>query len=173
LIKFGLEPTVLPHKRGDVETTQLAVEFGSGRRIAVGQVEATDENAVNRGFDIAAACIIRIGRKITARLDGLDSSCENRHAIPGFLAMPNRPIPSFGNLPMRELFIGRFQLLPTNNVRRRDPTTVVATLSIDHEHDFSHRMPLLHGAQGIRCGSERIRFLNTWLDLSRTHKSAI
>ena len=45
-----------------VEPAQLVVEFRPGARIAIGEVEAGNQHAVDRGLDIAAMAVVRIPR---------------------------------------------------------------------------------------------------------------
>lgn len=53
-----------------LEPSQLIVELWTRDRIAVGQVEASDQDAVHRGLDIAGLAWVRIAGKSGAGDDG-------------------------------------------------------------------------------------------------------
>ena len=66
---------------------QLVIELGSRRRIAVGQIEAADEHAVDRGLDVAAVGIVRIARAVPRRVS-TGSAPRARMATPFQLFWP-------------------------------------------------------------------------------------
>lgn len=65
-----------------LEPRQLVVEFETGLRIAIRQVETPDEGAVHRGLDVVALRVVRIARKFAPRQYGLHAACEDRDTIP-------------------------------------------------------------------------------------------
>lgn len=66
----------------------LYSSFGPWRWIAIGQVEASDQHAVDSRFDIAAVLIVGVTRESTSRFDRLSAAAEDRNAVPAFLAVP-------------------------------------------------------------------------------------
>jgi len=53
----------LPGMRGQpIEPTQLLIELRAGRRISVGQIQATDQHPIHRRLDVATVCITQTAR---------------------------------------------------------------------------------------------------------------
>src|SRR5271166_6449047 len=75
-----------------LKPAQLVVELRARRRVAVRQIKAADQHAVDRRLDIAAICVVRITRKSSTCFDGIRAACEDGDAIPAFLAMPDRAV---------------------------------------------------------------------------------
>jgi hypothetical protein len=74
------------------EPAQLIVEFRAGTRIAVGQIEPTDQDAVDSSFDVAALTFVRIAGQASPGLMDLADPAQDRDAVPAFLAVPDRVI---------------------------------------------------------------------------------
>src|SRR5690606_15045388 len=74
------------------EPAELVVEFWAGRRIAVREIKTADDHAVDGRFDIAAVIVAWFSRKAAARFNRVGIPCENCHAVPAFLAMPDGAI---------------------------------------------------------------------------------
>jgi hypothetical protein len=72
--------------RQPFEPAQLVIEFRARRRIAVRQIEATDDQAADRRFDVPAVRIVGIARQAAAGLLRLGAPGEDRHAVPAFHA---------------------------------------------------------------------------------------
>src|SRR6202040_2122983 len=77
---------------------QLVVEFRSGLRIPIGEVDGSDQDSLNRRFNVASLLIFkimifRISRQTCASQHGNLVSRENRHSVPGALALPDRFVP--------------------------------------------------------------------------------
>ncbi len=104
---IGLEP---------LEPTQLVVEFRTGRRIPVGQVKTADKDSADGRFDVAAVAVVGVARQSSTRFDRRSAPGEYRHAVPAFLAMPDRAIAGFLDLAGREAFVGTFEFLQANDV---------------------------------------------------------
>src|SRR4051794_20260954 len=75
-----------------IEPAQLVIELRSRSGIAVWQIEASDDHAVDRRFDVAAVRIVRIARQAPADFHRLGGPRQDRHAVPAFLPMPDRAI---------------------------------------------------------------------------------
>ena len=71
------------------EPGELVVEFRSRLRIAVGQIDRGDDDAVDGGFDIAALEILGIARQVDGGQHRFVSSCEDCDAVPVLLAAPD------------------------------------------------------------------------------------
>ena len=61
---------------------QLVVEFRTRLRVAVGQIEAADDDAVDCRLDVAAMVVVRIARQAAPVLHRLDAAGQDRHAVP-------------------------------------------------------------------------------------------
>src|SRR5882672_11447233 len=72
---------------------QLVVEFRSRLRIPIGEVDGSDQDSLNSGFDVAGLVIFRISRQTCAGQHGSVVSRENRHAVPGTLPVPDCFVP--------------------------------------------------------------------------------
>ena len=74
-----------------LEPAQLVVELGPGARIAVGQVEAADQDAADRGLEVAAVRVVRIAGQAAPRLVDLALG-QDRDAVPALLPVPDRVV---------------------------------------------------------------------------------
>src|SRR3984885_450127 len=92
---------------------QLVVEFRSRLRIPIGQVDGSDQDSLNRRFNVASLPILmitifrmmnlritmfrktpfRISRQTCASQHGNLVSRENGHAVPGALPLPDCFVP--------------------------------------------------------------------------------
>ena len=54
-----------------VEPLELVVELGAGLRVAIRQVQAADDDAVDLGLDVAAVRVVGVAGQAAAALDGL------------------------------------------------------------------------------------------------------
>jgi hypothetical protein len=68
---------------------QLVIEFRSRLRIPIGEVDGTDQDSLDRRFNVAGLMILRISRQACASQHGNVVSRENGHAVPGALALPD------------------------------------------------------------------------------------
>jgi hypothetical protein len=114
--------------RQPLEPVQLVIEFRAGSRIAVGQIEASDKEATDRRFNIAAVGIVPIAGQTAAGLDRRGAPREDRDAVPAFLPMPDRVIAGRVEHRRREFLVGRFQFLQAHDIRLRfrQPTQQIA-----------------------------------------------
>ena len=79
---------------------QLVIEFRSGLRIPIGEVDGSDQDSLNRRFNVASLMIFRIlisrimifriSRQTCASQHGNVVSRENGHAVPGAFPLPDR-----------------------------------------------------------------------------------
>jgi hypothetical protein len=65
-----------------LEPFQLVVELRSGLRIAIGQVQAADDDPVHRGLDVAAVQVIRIAGQAAPAFDRFAAAGEDRDPVP-------------------------------------------------------------------------------------------
>jgi hypothetical protein len=115
------------------EPAQLVIEFRTGRRITVWQIETSYDQAIDLRFDIAAVRIIRVARQTAADQRRLVGALQDRHPISGFLAMPDGAIAGRADRGCREFLVGRLQLLQACDIRRgvSQPIKQIGEASID------------------------------------------
>ena len=107
--RVGLQP---------LEPTQLVVEFGTWRRIAVRQVEAADQDAVDGGLDIAAVAVVGIAGQAAARQDRGCIPGEDRDTVPTFLSMPDGLVSHSLKFAPGKALVRRFEFLQADDVGR-------------------------------------------------------
>ena len=146
-----------------LEPGELEIEFRPGLRVAVRRIERGDQHAVDGRFDVAALGVVRIARQFRAGDDRHHAARQDRDAIPGPLAAPDRLVAGLAQGVRRKLPVGRLELLeaadvglgcaqPGNEVRQaapdivdveaRDPHAVLLPLSTASRH-WGLRRPLL------------------------------
>src|SRR5262249_23766568 len=132
-IEFGWHNVVIARKndgrlardqlrRISVETfepAQLVIELGPRSWIAVRQIEAADEKGADRGFDIAAVCVVGIAGKAAFSFYKLFAFSENGDAIPALLAMPDRAITGFRDRRFWKLLLRCLEFLQADNIGLR------------------------------------------------------
>src|SRR6185295_12262030 len=94
-----------------LEPLELVFELRTRLRIAVGQIQAADDDAAHFRFDVAAVRIVGIAGQTAADLDRVRALRENRHAVERGLAVPDRAITCSADGDDREVLIRRFQIL--------------------------------------------------------------
>ena len=99
-----------------LEPFQLGVEFRSRLRIAVRQIEASDEDAVDGGFDIARLVISAVTRQRGADQHRIGLARQDGDAVPGLLSAPDRAVAGLLDRMNRKIGVGRFQLLQANHI---------------------------------------------------------
>ena len=72
-----------------LKPSQLVIEFRSGLRIPIGEVDGCDQDSLNRRFNVASLMIFRISRQTCASQHGNVMSRENGHAVPRALPLPD------------------------------------------------------------------------------------
>ena len=100
-----------------LEPLQLVVELRPRLRIAVGQVQAADDDPVHRSLDVAAMRVVGIARQAAPAFDRLASVGEDRDPVPGRLPVPDRAVARPFDLGDRECGIRRFEFLQAGDVR--------------------------------------------------------
>ncbi len=105
-------------RREALEPAQLVVEFRSGCRIAVRQVEAADRQPVDCRLQIAAMRVFGIAGQTAAELRRLGAAGENRDSVPALLPMPDRDSRGGADRGGGKFLIGRLQFRKTDDVRR-------------------------------------------------------
>jgi hypothetical protein len=89
-----------------LEPLELVVELGAGPRIAVGQVEAADDDPADRGLEIAAVAVVGIAGQTAAGLVNLPDAAEDGDAVPALLAVPARRVARVGDGLRGEALVG-------------------------------------------------------------------
>jgi hypothetical protein len=64
-----------------LEPARLVVELRTGRRVAVRQIQASDQNAVDRRLDVAAVSVVGIARETAVGLYRIGAAGENGDTI--------------------------------------------------------------------------------------------
>src|SRR5829696_9383346 len=100
------------------EPSEFVVELRPGRRIAVRQIEAADDDAGNCRLDIAALRVLKLARQPTPGLGWICAAGEDCDAIPTLLAVPDRAIAGVTKRRSREPLLRRLQFLQTDDVWR-------------------------------------------------------
>ena len=75
-----------------LEPAQLEAEFLAFYRIAVRRVEAGDQEAVDRGLDVAAVEVVIVARKRAPGLDHPLAAGQNGDPVPTFRFAERSPI---------------------------------------------------------------------------------
>src|SRR5208283_2949856 len=102
--------------RQALEPTELVVELGPRRGIAVGQIKAADDDAVDTRLDVAAVRVLGIAGQAATTLDRFAAAREDRDAIPAFLAMPDWRVAGFADRRFRKFILGRLQFLQARDI---------------------------------------------------------
>jgi hypothetical protein len=103
------------------EPSKLVVESGSGREVAVRQVETADDHAIDRRLDVTAVDVARIARQASAGQLRLAAARQDRHTVPALLPVPNRIVPGRADRRGRKFVVGRLQLLQAGDIGCRLP----------------------------------------------------
>jgi hypothetical protein len=75
-------------------------------------------HAADRRLHVPAVGIVGVARQAAAGFHRLCAPRQDRYAVPAFLTMPDCAITGGANGCLRKLFVGRLQLLKTDDVRR-------------------------------------------------------
>ena len=97
---------------------QLVIEFRSRLRIPIGEVDGSDQDSLNSGFDVAGLVIVRISRQACASQYGSMVSRKNSYAVPGPLPLPDCFVPRSPKGFLGKLSLLRLELLEANQDRR-------------------------------------------------------
>ena len=99
-----------------LEPVELVVEFRPGLRIAVRQIEAGDDDAVDGGFDIARLLVVGVAGQLGADQHRIALARQDGDAVPGLLPAPDRAVAGLADRINRKIGVGRFQFLQRNDV---------------------------------------------------------
>src|SRR3954463_1669675 len=102
-----------------LEPGELVVELRSGLRIAVGQICGSHDQPLDLCLEITRLQIALIPRQPAANLPGPLALGEDRAAVRGALAVPERAIACLFQRPRRASLVGRLDFLPANDVGAR------------------------------------------------------
>src|SRR5690606_10823317 len=100
-----------------LEPGQLVVELRAGLRIAVRQIEARNHETIDRRFDVAALLVGGVSGQLAAQLHRGVLPSQDRPAVPGALALPDRFVAGRSQLVDREGRVLRLELLEAHYVR--------------------------------------------------------
>ncbi len=100
------------------EPGELVLEFRSRLRVAVGQIQTADQHAMHRGLDVAALLVAVVAGQPTPAFDRIGPARQDCHAVPRFLAVPDRAISGGTNGIGRKTGIGGLQFLQADDIRR-------------------------------------------------------
>src|SRR4029077_1669360 len=96
---------------------QLVIEFRSRLRIPIREVDGSDQDSLNRRFNVASLMVFRISWQACAGQYGRVVPRENGHAVPGTLPLPNCFVPESSKGVDGKGCMLRLELLQTNHVR--------------------------------------------------------
>src|ERR1700686_1580674 len=95
----------------------LVIEFRSRLRIPIGEGDGSDQNSLNRRFNVASLMIFRISRQTCASQHGSVVSRENGDPVPGALPLPDCFVPESSKGVHGKGFLLCLELLEANHVR--------------------------------------------------------
>jgi len=98
------------------EPCELVVEFRARLRIAVRQIEAADDDAIDGGFDVARLFVVAVPGQLVADRHRIGVARQDGDAVPAFLSAPHRAIAGLVDGFDRKILIGRFQLLQGHDI---------------------------------------------------------
>ena len=99
-----------------LEPAQLVVELRSGLRVAVGQVEAPDDEVAHLGLDVAAVIVVGVAGQRATDLDGRGALRQDRDAVPGTLSVPDRVVARGADVEDREPLAHGLEFLQAGDV---------------------------------------------------------
>jgi hypothetical protein len=116
-----------------LEPGKLVVELRAGLRVAVRQVDASDEDAIDRRFDVAALRVVGVARQRHAGQNRLAAAREDGDSVPGLLPPPYRVIARLADGIGGKFRVGGFELLQAGDVgpRRLEPLQQVRQPPLD------------------------------------------
>ena len=123
---------------------ELVVELRPRLWIAIRRVQACNEHAADRGFEVPRLAIGGVARQHAAHLDRLVRAREDRNAVvTRLLALPQRAVATRVYRGKRELLVVDAQLLQADDIRARliEPLgqpRQAATDAVDVERRDSH-----------------------------------
>src|SRR3546814_7392444 len=88
---------------------QLVIELGPGLRIAVGQIDRCDAQAMNIGLQIARLLILGFAREAALNLDRIGTPGENRDAVEALLPVIEEAVARRLDLLGRHRLVARFR----------------------------------------------------------------
>ncbi len=101
------------------EPGQLMSEFRTRLRVAVRQVEGSDEDSVYGSFNVARLAILGIAGQGRACQDRIEPMRQNRHTVPAAFALPDRAIAEGLKGVGGECSVLRLKFLQADNVGLR------------------------------------------------------
>src|SRR5271163_5046877 len=102
--------------RQALNPSEFVIELGAGRRIAVGKIEAADEDAVDLGLEVAALYVVRVAGQASTSLQRILTARENGDAVPALLAVPDHAVAGLADSGFRKLLLRRLQFLETRDI---------------------------------------------------------
>ena len=116
-----------------VEPFELVIKFRARLRVAVRQIDRSDRDALDSGFDVPALPIIDITGQHISDKNRLALPGEDGDAVPGPLALPDCVVSRLSDRIDGEVAVRAFQLLKAHDVRRGggEPSQQVRKATID------------------------------------------
>ena len=99
------------------EPAHLVVKLRTRGRIAIWQIETSDDYAIDLSLKVSAMGVIGIARQAAATFRQLPDARKDRDAVVRFLAVPDRLVPGLVDRLRWKLLIGRLELLQACNSR--------------------------------------------------------
>jgi hypothetical protein len=99
-----------------LEPRQLIIELRTWLRIPVRQVDAADQYAIDRCFDVAGLFVGAVAGEASAGQDQLGAPGQDGDTVPGSLALPNRPVATFQQRCLRKGPVLRLELLQAGHI---------------------------------------------------------
>src|SRR5690554_4140829 len=99
------------------EPVQLVLELRPWCRVAVRQIEAADEDALNGRLNVSAVQVKRVTRQPASRFHGSGITGQDRNTIPALLTVPDGAVAGALDRSDRKAFVRRFQLLQADHIR--------------------------------------------------------
>src|SRR6266568_3112897 len=100
-----------------LEPGKLVIKFRTRLRIAVRQIDAADENPLDRRFNVARLHVVIVPRQCCPRDDRRTIARQDRDSVPGFLTAPYRIIACTLDRRGGEILVGTLQFLQADDVR--------------------------------------------------------
>ena len=95
---------------------QLAIELRTRPGIAVGQVEATDQHAIDGRFEVAAVAVVGIAGEPAPSFLGNAIAGQNGNPVPALLPVPDGAVAGLLQRRRREALVGALEFLEAGDI---------------------------------------------------------
>lgn len=97
--------------------SDLVVKFLGSDRVAIGEIERSDNYALHFRFDVAAVRIVGVARQANTSELGRITFCKDGDSVEAFLAVPHGAIAGTLDVGDRQRLVSALELLKTDNIR--------------------------------------------------------